>query len=150
MEEGQTAEEESPRAAGRRSQGSKAEVVPDFTVTAFDHVNITTPEELEEEVLEWYAAVMGLRRIEKPPGSRPRGGWFQAGDKELHVSVDPQNPPKSPHFCIVVDDLDATVSSLRSDGCHIEQGAEIAGRRRCYTRDPAGNRIEIAALNAST
>lgn len=120
-----------------------------FNVVGFDHVNITTPEELETEVLDWYQGVLGLERLAKPPGTSPRGGWFRAGDKEIHISVDPQNPPRSPHFCLTVDDLDASVASLRADGCHIEQGAEIAGRTRCYTRDPAGNRIEFTAFDAA-
>ena len=150
MEEGQAQEEEGARPARGRGKRGQAKVVPDFTVTGLDHVNVTTPEELEAEVLEWYAAVLGLERIEKPAGSRPRGGWFSAGDKEVHISIDPQNPPKSPHFCLTVDDLDATVASLRGAGCHIEQAAEIEGRRRCFTRDPAGNRIELIAFNAAT
>jgi catechol 2,3-dioxygenase-like lactoylglutathione lyase family enzyme len=123
--------------------------VPQFNIIGFDHVNITIPEELEAEVLDWYDAVLGLERIEKPPGTSRRGGWFRAGDKELHVSVDPQNPPRSPHFCLTVDDLPATVASLRADGCHIEQGAAIEGRSRCFTRDPAGNRIELTAFHAA-
>jgi catechol 2,3-dioxygenase-like lactoylglutathione lyase family enzyme len=123
--------------------------VAGFEVVGFDHVNITTPEELEAEVLEWYGSVLGLPRLDKPSGGRPRGGWFRAGDKEVHVSVDPQNPPRSPHFCIIVDDLDATVAGLRAAGCHIEQGATVEGRKRCYTRDPAGNRIELTAFDAA-
>ena len=121
----------------------------DFTVIGLDHVSVTAPEELEAEVLRWYAEVLGLQRMEKPAGSRPGGGWFRAGDREVHVAVDPSNPPPSAHFCLTVDDFDATVASLRRDRCHIEQAAEIAGRRRCFTRDPAGNRIELVAFDAS-
>ena len=150
MEEEPPSEEEGPRAARRRGKGSKGKVVPDFTITGLDHVNVTTPDELEAEVLEWYEHVLGLEPMGKPPGSRPRGGWFRAGDSEVHISIDPQNPPKSPHFCLAVDDLDGTVEVLRAAGCHIEQAAEIEGRKRCFTRDPAGNRIELIAFNATT
>jgi catechol 2,3-dioxygenase-like lactoylglutathione lyase family enzyme len=121
----------------------------DVIVTGLDHVNVTTPEELETEVLGWYGSVLGLDRLDKPPGSSPGGAWFRAGDKEVHIGVDPHNPPPSAHFCLTVKDFDAAVASLRSDGCHIEQAAEIAGRRRCFTRDPAGNRIELIAFDAT-
>lgn len=112
-------------------------------VLCLEHVTITTPEELEEEVLGWYSDVLGLTRLEKPEGTRPSGGWFQVGDQQVHVVIDPHNPPKSAHFCLRVADFDAFVGNLRTHGCHVEQAREIPGRHRCYTRDPAGNSIQI-------
>ena len=117
-----------------------------FAVLALDHVNITAPEELEEEVVDWYESCLGLPRLEKPQGTRPKGAWFQIGDQELHISVDEHNPPQTAHLGLVVDDFETVVTKLRESGCHIEQAAAIPGRRRCYTRDPAGNRIEIASM----
>ena len=117
-----------------------------FAVLALDHVNITAPEELEQEVVEWYESCLGLARLEKPQGARPKGAWFQIGDQELHISVDAHNPPQTAHLGLVVDSFETVVAKLRESGCHIEQAAAIPGRRRCYTRDPAGNRIEIASM----
>jgi catechol 2,3-dioxygenase-like lactoylglutathione lyase family enzyme len=117
-----------------------------FRVTRLDHVTVTTPEELEEEVLSYYRETLGLQPVDKPLGTRAGGAWFRAGDGELHVTVDPQNPAQTPHFCLVVDEFDAVVQRLRSAGCHIEQAAAIPGRRRFFTRDPASNRIEITSI----
>jgi catechol 2,3-dioxygenase-like lactoylglutathione lyase family enzyme len=122
-------------------------MVETFKILRLDHVNVTYPEELESEVLSWYENSLGLERVTKPDGTRPAGGWFRAGDQEIHLSLDEHNPPKTAHMGLVVDDFDAVVSRLRDAGCHIEQASEIPGRRRCYTRDPAGNRIEIAYLD---
>ena len=119
-----------------------------FKVLRLDHVNVTYPEELEKEVLSWYEESLGLERVDKPEGTRPAGAWFRAGDQEIHLSLDEHNPPKTAHMGLVVDDFDAVISSLREAGCHIEQASAIPGRRRCYTRDPAGNRIEIAYMGA--
>lgn len=119
----------------------------DLKISKLDHVDITTPEELEEAVLDWYGSCLGLERIDKPDGTASRGGWFRIGDQELHVTQDEHNPPKIAHFGIAVDDFDEAVSRLRSFGCHIEQATTIPGRRRCYTRDPAGNRIEILSYD---
>ena len=116
-------------------------------VTRLDHVNVTTPAELEEDVLKWYEDVLGLERIKKPEGTREQGGWFRVGNEEVHISVDEHNPPQSAHFGLVVDDFQALVSRLREAGCHIEQAREIPGRHRCYTRDPAGNQIEFMAFD---
>ena len=117
-----------------------------FKVLALDHVNITAPEELEEDVVSWYENCLGLERVRKPEGTRPKGAWFRLGTQELHISIDAHNPPQAAHLGIVVDDYDTVIQGLRESGCHIEQAATIPGRRRFYTRDPAGNRIEVAAI----
>jgi catechol 2,3-dioxygenase-like lactoylglutathione lyase family enzyme len=121
----------------------------DFAVLALDHVNVTFPEELEDEVISWYEDCLGLERVTKPQGTRAAGAWFRAGNQEIHLSLDEHNPPKTAHMGLVVDDFDAAVSKLRATGCHIEQASTIPGRRRCYTRDPAGNRLEIASPGES-
>lgn len=118
----------------------------DFRVLGLDHVNVTAPEELEDEVVGWYEDCLGLSRLQKPEGTRPNGAWFGLGSQELHVSVDEHNPHRTAHFAIVVDDYDVVIQRLRDAECHIEQAAAIPGRRRFYTRDPAGNRIEIAVV----
>jgi catechol 2,3-dioxygenase-like lactoylglutathione lyase family enzyme len=115
-------------------------------VVALDHVAITSPSELMDEVFGWYMETLGLERIEKPEGTREAGAWFRAGDGQIHVTHDEHNPPKRAHFGIVVDDFGDIVERLRAAGCHIEQARQIPGRKRFYTRDPAGNRLEIATM----
>lgn len=112
-------------------------------VLGIDHVTVTTPEELEDDVVGFYSLVLGLERMDKPPGAGAAGAWFTVGGLEVHVSVDEENPPRRAHFGLVVDDHAGFVERLREAGCHIEQATPIPGRRRFYTRDPAGNRIEI-------
>jgi catechol 2,3-dioxygenase-like lactoylglutathione lyase family enzyme len=119
--------------------------VTDFKIVGVDHVDITAPEELMDDVLTWYSDVLGLQSVDNPEHTRPEGR-FQAGPQEVHVSLDAHNPHKTAHFGLVVDDLPAAVERLRAAGCHIEQASTIPGRRRCYTRDPAGNRIEIGQV----
>ncbi|MDP9068831.1 MAG: VOC family protein [Actinomycetota bacterium] len=121
-----------------------------FSVLGLDHVDVTAPEELENEVVDWYQNCLGLTRVNKPAGTRPRGAWFELGPQELHVSIDEHNPHHTAHVGILVDDFDAVVERLRGAGCHLEQAATLPGRRRCYTRDPAGNRIEIGFLEEPT
>jgi catechol 2,3-dioxygenase-like lactoylglutathione lyase family enzyme len=121
--------------------------VSDFTIRGLDHVTVTTPEELETEVLEFYESTLGLRRLDKPAGTRSSGGWFAVGDLELRVSLDSHNPPPKAHFAVTVDDFDVVVGRMRASGFHIEQARPIPGRHRFFTRDPAGNRIEIVSYD---
>ena len=118
-----------------------------FTFLGIDHVNITAPEELMDDVLKWYSDCLGLKRIEKPKGTHDAGGWFSAGDQEVHVSIDPHNPPHAAHVGLVVDDSARVVEALRDAGFHIEQATSIPGRHRFFTRDPAGNRIEVMSFD---
>ena len=118
----------------------------DFKVLGVNHVTVTAPEDLKDETIEWYESCLGLERIGKPEGTHGEsGGWFKAGDQEVHVSIDEHNPHHAAHFAVVVSDLDEVVTRLRDASCHIEQAAPIPGRKRCFTRDPAGNRIELMA-----
>ncbi|MDQ3985245.1 MAG: VOC family protein [Actinomycetota bacterium] len=117
-----------------------------FKFSRIDHVNVTTPEELIDDVCRWYETVLGLERTPKPDDVTIGGGWFRAGDQEIHISIDPHNPPRTAHYGLVVDDMDAVVRALRAAGCHIEQARSIPGRHRFYTRDPAGNRIEVTSI----
>jgi catechol 2,3-dioxygenase-like lactoylglutathione lyase family enzyme len=121
-----------------------------FRILQLEHVNVTAPEDLETQVIAWYEESLGLTRIDKPPGTRPGGAWFSVGEQEVHISRDEHNPPQTAHFCLVTDDIDAVIERLRADGCHIEQASQLPGRRRFYTRDPAGNRIEIASLDGDS
>ena len=42
------------------------------------HVNVTVPKSLEDAAKHFYAVVMGLTEVPKPPESRGRGGaWYQ-------------------------------------------------------------------------
>ena len=116
-------------------------------VLSLEHVSITSPEELEDEVVSWYRDCLGLTEMDKPEGTRDKGAWFQIGDQQVHVTIDEHNPPEKAHFGLVVDDFGEIVERLRGAGCHLEQARSIPGRKRFYTRDPAGNRIEIITLD---
>ena len=116
-------------------------------VLALEHVSITSPEDLEDEVVSWYRDTLGLEPMEKPPGTRDAGAWFRINDQQVHVTIDEHNPPKKAHFGIVVDDVHVAIERLRAAGCHIEQASTIPGRHRFYTRDPAGNRIEFISID---
>ena len=114
-------------------------------VLGLEHVTITTPVELEAEVVEWYGSCIGLPRLDKPSDGHG-GAWFAAGEQQIHVMIDPHNPPKDAHFCFQVDDFEGFVAALRTAGCHIEQAPARSGTKRCFTRDPAGNSVEIVAV----
>ena len=109
------------------------------------HVNVVVPPGQTDSVVPFYVDVLGLRRRTKPAeGVAQSGAWFDLDERtQVHVSeregaVHPQS-----HFGLVVDDFDAVLDRLRDAGHPWEDQADIFGGRRGFTRDPAGNRIEL-------
>ena len=114
------------------------------------HVNVVVPPGGTEAVVGFYVDVLGLRRVPKPAeGVASSGAWFDVDDTtQVHVSErDGATHPQS-HFGLVVDDFDAALSRLASAGATWEEQPDIFGGRRGFTRDPAGNRIELLELPA--
>jgi catechol 2,3-dioxygenase-like lactoylglutathione lyase family enzyme len=108
------------------------------------HVNVRYPAGAEGEARAFYAGTLGLDEVPKPPEFSPEGLWFQLDEHaQLHLSPGEPAPPGPWHFCLVVDDFDALRHRLASAGAETEDNHTWAGRRRYYTRDPWGARIEI-------
>jgi catechol 2,3-dioxygenase-like lactoylglutathione lyase family enzyme len=103
------------------------------------HVNLRV--DRLDEAMRFYEQVIGLKPIPRHE-TKDRGAWYQAGEIELHLTEDstPQAPSKR-HIAIEVDDLAAAKRTIVAADRPIEREEE----NRFFTRDPAGNRIEVAA-----
>ncbi len=114
-------------------------------ITVIDHVQIAVPKALEAQSLAFYRDVLGLTEIPKPEELRARGGaWFQTGNLQMHVGIDPDASPRSKrHVCFLVSDLTVARAKVVSKGVAIEEENVAEGLSRFFIRDPAGNRIEI-------
>jgi catechol 2,3-dioxygenase-like lactoylglutathione lyase family enzyme len=119
-------------------------------IVGLDHAFFTLQEGGEEEARRFYGDVLGLEEIQRPEGLQHSGGvWFQAGGQELHLGTDDAHlPPKRPHPGFRVGssaELNELAQRLTSNRYDVEWDDRIEGRRRFYTRDPFGNRIELLA-----
>jgi catechol 2,3-dioxygenase-like lactoylglutathione lyase family enzyme len=109
------------------------------------HVNVVVAPGGTAAVVPFYADVLGLRQVDKPvEGVAQSGAWFDIDDRsQVHVSErEGQVHPQS-HFGLVVDDFDVVLQRLDDAGAPWDDQADIFGGRRGFTRDPAGNRVEI-------
>jgi predicted enzyme related to lactoylglutathione lyase len=113
-------------------------------VTRLQHANVVVPVGSTADVAPFYQDVLGLRRIPKPAALDPAGAWFDVdGYAQVHLSErDGERHPDS-HFALVVDDLDATLRRVADAGAPWTEQDDVFGGRRGFTRDPAGNRIEL-------
>lgn len=119
-------------------------------IDGLDHVQIAAPPGCEREARRFYGALLGLPELEKPAALRAGGGvWFAAGAHELHVGVAADfAPARKAHPGLRVGsdaDLDALAGALTDAGAAVEWDDRIPGRRRFFTSDPWGNRLELLA-----
>jgi len=93
----------------------------------------------------FYVDGMGFDELARPDFGFP-GAWLGMGDHQLHlVEVDAALPANGGrHFALQVDDLDATVTSLRARGVRVDPVPAVTGAgRQAFLTDPCGNLIEL-------
>ncbi|WPR76562.1 VOC family protein [Algoriphagus sp. NG3] len=111
-------------------------------ISRLDHVLITIPLNTREEAKDFYTKELLLEEI---PGNHPNGAiWIQMGDIELHIREEDAHQNNSArHPAFVVKDLEAVIAFLQSSNIEISYSSLIEGRKRCFFRDPWGNRFEL-------
>jgi catechol 2,3-dioxygenase-like lactoylglutathione lyase family enzyme len=115
-------------------------------VTRLHHVNIVVRPEQTSDVVDFYSGVFDLQQIAKPAeGTTGGGAWLAVDDRtQLHVSERPDaGAHPDQHYALVVDDFEGVLVRLRERAAPWVDQADLFGGRRGWTRDPAGNRIEV-------
>jgi catechol 2,3-dioxygenase-like lactoylglutathione lyase family enzyme len=116
-------------------------------LVGIDHVQLSMPPGGEAEARRFYGSVLGLREVAKPAELAGRGGCWFAGPAvgvAVHLGAEPDfRPLARAHPALVVHDLDAAREALAEAGVPSEDDDSGLPVRRCYIRDPFGNRIEL-------
>jgi catechol 2,3-dioxygenase-like lactoylglutathione lyase family enzyme len=107
-----------------------------------DHVQVAMPAGGEDVARRFYTGLLGLTEVPKPEALRVTGGvWFEPG---VHMGVEADfRPARKAHPGLATTDLDAVAARLAAAGADVEWDERFPGRRRFYTHDPFGNRIEV-------
>jgi catechol 2,3-dioxygenase-like lactoylglutathione lyase family enzyme len=116
-----------------------------------DHIQLAMPAGEENAARAFFVGVLGMTEDEKLEPLRARGGvWFRVshtgGTKNvvIHCGVeDTFVPQKKAHPAFCVEDLDALATRLDAAGHGVVWDETLPERRRFYTEDPFGNRIEF-------
>ena len=115
------------------------------SILGIDHVQLAMPAGGEAPARVFYADILGLREVPKPPALAARGGcWFAGDDVAIHLGVDDAfRAATKAHVALVVADLDGLRERLTAAG--VETADDEAGIdvRRFYAFDPFGNRLEL-------
>ncbi len=115
------------------------------TILAIHHVQLAMPRGAEDQARAFYAEVLGLTEIRKPPTLAARGGaWFGNERIQLHLGVEEEfRPARKAHPALLVDDLDGLEAACRRAGFTTQRDLEFPGYERFYVADPFGNRLEF-------
>jgi catechol 2,3-dioxygenase-like lactoylglutathione lyase family enzyme len=111
------------------------------------HVQLACPADSEGASRAFYAELLGLAELAKPPVLAARGGcWFRGQGIELHLGVEePFAPARKAHPGLLWPDLDGLAARLEAAGVACAWSDELPGYRRFYADDPHGNRLEFLA-----
>jgi catechol 2,3-dioxygenase-like lactoylglutathione lyase family enzyme len=114
-------------------------------VTGIDHVQLSMPAGEEALARLFYGGVLGLQEVRKPRPLARRGGvWFVGPGLAVHLGVEDRFvPARRAHIAIVVRDIDHARARLTLHDVPIEEDDTGLDVRRCYIRDPFGNRLEL-------
>jgi hypothetical protein len=93
-----------------------------------------------------FSGLLGLVELEKPPALAGRGSvCFGLPDgRQLHLGVEePFRPSQKEHPAFGCAVLDVLARRLEKDGRAVRWDEALAPRRRYYSEDPFGNRVEF-------
>ncbi len=119
-------------------------------ISGIDHLLLAMPSGEEDAARKFYVGILELTEIRKPDTLIHRGGvWFALPDgRQLHYGVDANfTPAQKAHPAFVCENLDKLVQRLTQAHYPVTWDTKLAPRRRFYTLDPFGNRLEFITLS---
>ena len=112
-----------------------------MTALSIHHVQLPYPLDKAPQVYRFYTEFLGLRDFGAPGASRFRfglgGAWLDLAPAVVAVSA------ATAHLAIHVLNLPELRHRLLQAGHVLEESQALAGYRRFFVNDPAGNRLEI-------
>ena len=116
-------------------------------VIGFDHVQVAMPRGAEQQARAFYADLLGLEEIAKPPQLARRGGlWFRCGALQLHLGVEePFAPARKAHPALRIVGYRDLLERLERAEITVVRDAELSAIERAFVSDPFGNRLELIA-----
>ncbi len=114
-----------------------------------DHIQLAIPAGAEDPCRAFWVGVLGFQELVKPTALQARGGaWFRYGETEIHLGVEREfTPAKKAHPALLVTDFEKLADKIALAGHPVHWDDKIANRRRFFTDDPVGNRIEFIESN---
>lgn len=109
-----------------------------------DHETLKEFSKVLEEARKFYNKIIGLQLIDRPDKIFGNAGyWFNIGNIQLHIGVEPALARSIRHTAFEVADIDEARAILVKHQIEIMEEPVIPGRTRFAFIDPFGNRMEL-------
>ena len=114
-------------------------------IEALNHVQLAMPLGEEAAARRFYAELLEIPEVQKPPHLATRGGcWFERGPLKVHLGVEMDfRPARNAHPAFTVIDLAVLIQRLSDAGFEAVEEEPLPGYNRRYVSDPFGNRLEF-------
>lgn len=110
------------------------------------HVSLEVrPEDAGAEVSFW--ALLGFAEVALPSSlGDDRSRWVERSGQQIHLmfAAEPAVPVEA-HVAVVAPDYAGAQERLRAVGHPVDDRPEHWGSPRCFTRTPAGHKVEVMA-----
>lgn len=114
-------------------------------ITALEHISLGITD--VSQARKFYGEVLGLEEVERPENLTIPGAWYRMGGVMLHLVERPSRDRDGAvaHFCLWAEDIYQAAKTIEAAGFEVqwERKKKIPGVDRFFTRDPAGNLIEL-------
>jgi catechol 2,3-dioxygenase-like lactoylglutathione lyase family enzyme len=123
----------------------------DFTFTRLHHVQLSIPPGGEGASRAFWADLLGMQELTKPPVLAARGGcWFGGGGVEVHVGVEEEfAPARKAHPALLVTGIRDLAARLEENGVAVKWDDTVPELDRFHANDPFGNRLEFVEAQAA-
>jgi catechol 2,3-dioxygenase-like lactoylglutathione lyase family enzyme len=114
------------------------------------HVSLEVrPDQVDACVAFW--RLLGFEQVTPPGELAERYTWVEREGTQIHLMpFDDPNTTVNGHAAVVVDDYEPTLAALRERGFELREGSNAWGAPRMFTRDPAGNLVEMMSAPPPT
>ena len=114
------------------------------------HVSIEVrPDQVDACVAFW--ALLGFEQVTPPGELADRFTWVERAGTQIHLMpFEAPNTTVNGHAAVVVEDYEGTLAALRERGFELRPGSNAWGAPRTFTRDPAGNHVELMSAPPPT
>ena len=114
-------------------------------VRRLQHTSVGIAAGREAEARAFYAGLLGIPEVAKPPHLARRGGcWFEDATVRVHLGVEADfHPARKAHPAFVVEGLAGLAERLAAAGHPARSEEPLDGWTRVYVDDPFGNRLEL-------
>jgi len=108
-----------------------------------DHIQLAMPTGGEDAARAFFVDLLGMVEEAKPDPLSERGGaWFRSGGTIVHLGVEKDFKPQlKAHPAFLIGELNELASKLSDSG----YPESLPDRKRFFSADPFGNRLEFIA-----